>query len=238
MLILMRSAEPFGVFVGRSGEPIPIPWFAREVNASPREVRACISDLERNNVFSRDSQGRIYSRRLVTERARIEQARENGRLGGNPVLIQHRDNRIEITGQPSTRLTERSTPPTRDARPEPRSQNTDSLRSSAIGFREWPGENAALRELSLLFLAAFGNCFDPAKAERHLPAYMQVLAQMRGRGVSLAEAWQACSDARDANNDKPLFSAAIRAAMSFIPPRVHGGPRLRVVGAPDDLEGL
>jgi hypothetical protein len=76
-----------------------------------------------------------------------------------------------------------------------------------------------LRELALLFVAAFGNCRDAVKAEKYLPHYTGVLAQMRSRNVSIAEAWQACVDAREANGGKPLFTAAIKAAISFLPSR-------------------
>lgn len=214
MLILMRVAEPFGFFVGRNGEPIDVHWFAREVQANVAEVRKHMRQLDAEGVFSRDSSGRIYSRRMVRAKARQEQAVTNGRHGGNPALIPDKQSgyptSVNQSGYPDGLR-----PIARDQKLESRS--SDSLRSSAVEFGQWPVENERLRQLALLFLGAFGNCFDPAKAEKHLPAYMGVLAQMRSRGISIADAWQACTDARDANNDKPLWSTAIRTAMSFMP---------------------
>lgn len=216
MGFIMREAEPFGFFVGRSGEPVDIAWFAREVNAPLREVKKCLAELEHEGVFSRDSFGRIYSRRLIREHAKREQLRENGQHGGNPALLDNHSLDKQF-GYPE--------PPKMDKRglviPDTRYQipDTDSLRSSAMGFERWPSEIPKLRELALLFIAAFGNCRDPIKAEKYLPHYTQVLAQMRSRGVSMADAWQACADAREANNGKPLFAATIKSAMSFLPAR-------------------
>lgn len=81
--------------------------------------------------------------------------------------------------------------------------------------------------LAGIFVAAFANCRDEAKIAKYLPPYTQVLAQMRSRSISIAEAWQACADALEANGGKPLFNAAIKTAMSFVPSRPS-----RVTGRP------
>ncbi len=353
MLILMRSAEPFGFFVGPKGAPIDMAWFAREINATLREVRDGITDLDENGVFSRDGAGRIYSRRLLNELARSQSSQENGRKGGEtlwgtadgltyyerlavarnngkhseeqwlalkemcgqrcvfcgeeegeqrlcrdhilplrlggsdgieniqPACLpcatkhgpRHDDRRPadaiawacaqaaepdkpldkQLDKPPDKRLDkplakrldkrngaildkrlDKPQDKPHGARPEPRDTDSlhslRSLRESALDFagqdkrldKPWPMENGRLRELALIFLAAFGNCFDPLKAEKHLPAYMQVLAQIRARGATIEAAWKACADARDANGDKPLFAAKIRMAMSFLPS--HSAP--------------
>lgn len=221
MIFIMREAEPHGFFVGRSGEAINPAWFAREVNAPLAHVRKHIRELEAQGVFSRDSSGRIYSRRMVQDEARRQQLQENGKQGGNPALLDKP--LVNQDGYPNRLSGGLSTTRARNQIPDTR--DTDSLRSSAMAFASWPSENGRLRELALIFLAAFGNCFDPLKAEKHLPAYMQVLAQMRSRSVALSAAWQACADALDANNGKPLFSTQIRTAMSFLPARAATAPR-------------
>jgi hypothetical protein len=241
MTFLMREAEPFGFFVGRNGEPIDIVWFAREVNATLREVKKCILQLETEGVFSKDSSGRIYSRRMVRERARQEQFRQNGSHGGNPALLDNQNvtildnqNELFLDNQDKQVLDNPSVRPRTRTRIQ--KLDTDSLRSSALAFRDWPQDIAKLRELALVFVAAFGNCLDPVKAERYVPHYTGVLAQMRSRGVSLADAWQACADGLEANGGKPLFAAAIKSAMSFLPARAS----LRSGGAnpltPEDRE--
>lgn len=220
MIRIMSEADPFGFFVGRAGEAIDVTGFSRRICAEPREVRKLIAELRTTGVFSVDSSERIYSRRMVREHARREQ------------LIQN-------SGLPTVTTTDASLVDTRkrdvvhtatNGSQKPDTRDTDSLRSSALEFGSWPTDNIPrLRELAAIFLAAFGNCRDAIKAEKHLPAYATVLATFSARGATIEQAWDACVDALEASGGKPLFSSAIRTAIAFLKPT--GGPRGRVSDA-------
>lgn len=219
MTLAMREANPRGFFVGASGEPIDIRAFAKDNDYKPAEVRKAFAELQAKNLYSIDSIGRIYCRFIVREVAREEQARENGSLGGNPMLTPLPVNpKVKPNGL--TRLvnhSDKSGVKVHAIAIKDQDQATDSLRSSAVAFGTWPDDVATLKGLALLFVAAFANCRDPLKAEKHLGYYTAVLAQMRSRRVSIATAWQACEDALEANGGKPLWSAAIKTAISFLP---------------------
>lgn len=86
MLRLMHEAEPYGHFV-MDGTPITTEQFVRIVGGgSVSETRAWIEELAINGVFSRTSDGAIYSRRMVEDEAKRVLDVEHGRLGGNPEL--------------------------------------------------------------------------------------------------------------------------------------------------------
>lgn len=228
MMRVMHEADPYGFFLGRSGEPVDPVAFSKSIGQHPRDVRKLITELDRAGVFSRDSQDRIFSRRLVRDFARNLQSsgfgkdgadsRYSGDGGGNSLGDGggYRVGHSQDYGGGSSRPGIYQLPDTRD---------TDSLRSSALTFSDWPKDATTLRGLAATFLAAFGNCFDPAKAEKHLPHYTAALATMRSRGVTIADAWDACAEARVAAGDRPLFGAAIKTAISFLPARSFGKPK-------------
>jgi tRNA(His) 5'-end guanylyltransferase len=59
---------------------------AKLISLEATEVRSALKELGDNQVYSRRDDGAIFSRRMVRDHARIEQAREHGKLGGNPTL--------------------------------------------------------------------------------------------------------------------------------------------------------
>lgn len=85
MLGLMHEAEPYGhlVIAGRSPTAQQL---AGLVGVDLRSVTAALAELEAAGVFSRDADGRIYSRRMLRDKARAERDRTNGKGGGNPRL--------------------------------------------------------------------------------------------------------------------------------------------------------
>lgn len=226
MIRVMHEAQPYGFFVGRAGEPIDISDFARRICATPREVRKCLEELRNANVPGVDSHGRIFSRRLVREEARrLEGLRAAGRSipegptpsdpqGSLPLYPRGSEDH-----DPRVRDRARARTPAPSQKPEAiaRARDSDSLRSSALGFGDWPGEIAQLRALAMLFIAEFANCRDATKAEKYVGVYTTTLATMRSRHVSIEAAWQACADARDAFGGKPLFQSAVKMAISFLP---------------------
>ena len=113
------------------------------------------------------------------------------------------------------------------------SSNSDSLRSSAMAFGEWPMDTERLRALALLFLDAFGNTRGDEAVKRHVGPYMNGLAKFRSRrGVSIAIAWACCEQARDANGGAPLFGPKIEKAIDYLLPEPKYGGRPADIAKP------
>ena len=85
LLCLAAQNDPIG-YLSVAGRPLGVTDLARLIGASETELGDCLSELERNGVFSRDRTGRIYSRRMVTDARKSAEAVKNGKLGGNPSL--------------------------------------------------------------------------------------------------------------------------------------------------------
>jgi hypothetical protein len=221
MIRVMMEAEPYGFFVGRTGEPIDLIAFSRRIGASAREVRKAIEDLLNAGVPSRDSQGRLFCRRLVRDEGRRQQLYENG-LRGDPARPSKDTPGPLFGGAKAGPSSPPTSAPASLYNPEAQKLISDSLRSSALAFGEWPEKVEDLRRLALLFVAEFANCQDATKAEKHLGPYTATLATMRSRNVSIALGWQACADAREANGGKPIWAALIKTAVSFLPSRSPG----------------
>ncbi len=81
----------------------------------------------------------------------------------------------------------------------------------------FPVDVEALKPIAGTFLDAFGNARSNEAIEKNRPAYVDVLATLRSRGVSVAEAWHAFGDARLAHDGKPLFGAAAKTVLSYLP---------------------
>lgn len=110
MLSLMHEAHPYGHLLLEKDVPAAKD-LAELLGGSTREVQGLLDELERKGVFSRASNGVIYSRRMVRDRQRKKSARTNGLKGGNPALKQNRDvvlseqdKRTDIPNARDTRL--------------------------------------------------------------------------------------------------------------------------------------
>jgi hypothetical protein len=234
MMRKMHEAEPYGFFLERNGRPIDPTKFAASVRVTPAEARALISELEKAEVFSRDSLRRIYSRKMVRDKNRADLASELGKKGGNPDLAPPESGKPNsLTKTPIESLKRRVSAYLDTQIP----RDTDSLRSSALSRKEWPTSVADLGDFAILFVMAFGNCYDPSKVADFLGYYTPTLAVMRSR-ASIAEAWQACSDAREAAGGKPLSRGLIKTAISFLPVRKYKNgkpePVYRTLVEPND----
>lgn len=86
MLCLAAQSDPIG-YLAEGEDGLDIEEIKRVTGLSKRTAQRLLGELERHNVFSRDPNGRIYSRRMVRDAADIERARCNGSKGGNPNLI-------------------------------------------------------------------------------------------------------------------------------------------------------
>ena len=132
MLSIMHEAEPYGHLIIR-GVPVTEKELAKIAGGKPAEVRKLVNELEKNSVFSRNSEGIPFSRRMVRDKEISEKNRENGRAGGNPKLRGNnglRENRSVLTGSNriSDRLSEPDKPPSTDPlkpqSPEARGQSS------------------------------------------------------------------------------------------------------------------
>lgn len=85
MLCIASAHDPIG-YVAVAGRALDETSIARMTGGLESEVRDLLGELERNGVFSRDRQGRIFSRRMVKDAKRAAIARKNGKKGGNPSL--------------------------------------------------------------------------------------------------------------------------------------------------------
>jgi len=90
LICVAHESDAYGV-LSINGKPMNIQQIARSVGESPAVVSKLLAELEQSNVFSRDDQGSIYSRRMVKDE-HIRDIRANaGRLGGNPDLLKQKD---------------------------------------------------------------------------------------------------------------------------------------------------
>ncbi len=85
LLALMHDAQPHGHLVLNGRAPTPRQLCAL-LGGSVEEVTALLAELDEAGVFSRTDDGVIYSRRMVRDMAAREDAKRNGKLGGNPAL--------------------------------------------------------------------------------------------------------------------------------------------------------
>jgi hypothetical protein len=72
MLMIMHSCEPYGYLTINGGEPMPIEMLARRIGESKTLLGKALGTLESAHVFSRDSAGRIYCKRMVRDQQRSE----------------------------------------------------------------------------------------------------------------------------------------------------------------------
>ena len=90
LMCVAHEAEVYGA-LSINGKPMSLQQIARSVGESPTVVGKLLTELESSNVFSRDEQGCIFSRRMIKDE-HIREVRANaGSLGGNPILLKQMD---------------------------------------------------------------------------------------------------------------------------------------------------
>lgn len=140
MIRRMHEADPYGFFTTRSGTPIAIKDFSRTIGLPYNEVKKLIEELGRNQVFSIDRDGRIFSRRMVRDKAKREQLSENAQQQGSLFPSQNVEQLArQIAKQNATQVAGVSVVHGRkhaQGTQKLRSLDTDSLRSSAVEFGE------------------------------------------------------------------------------------------------------
>lgn len=85
MLCIAAQNDPIG-YLSIADRPLGVTDFARLIGVSETELGAPFEELSRNGVFSRDRNGRIYSRRMVSDAKKSAEFKKWGKLGGNPTL--------------------------------------------------------------------------------------------------------------------------------------------------------
>jgi hypothetical protein len=90
MLALMHESERYGRLLVNGEKPTDADLAA--LTGVPLDVMVpLIAELEKRGVFSRDSDGIIYSRRMKRDEKKAEIARKTGKRGGNPKLLEQKE---------------------------------------------------------------------------------------------------------------------------------------------------
>lgn len=116
LLCVAAEADPTG-YVLVNGRTPTTTDLARLTGEPEAALQSALEELERNGVFSRDRNGRIYNRRMVRDIKRIANNRKNGKLGGNPNLSKQTEK--SRSDNPS------DNPSDKAKKPEARSQEED-----------------------------------------------------------------------------------------------------------------
>jgi hypothetical protein len=98
MLALMHESERYGYLLVNGKQPTDR-QLAIQAGATIDEVSMSLTELESEGVFSRDRNGIIYSRRMIRDEKRAENARKVGKKGGNPKLSKQTDNSAQDNQQ-------------------------------------------------------------------------------------------------------------------------------------------
>lgn len=98
MIGLMHEAEPYGHLV-QGGRAMDYDGLSRVIAVDVGDVKRAVKELERRGVLSRTTSGVIYSRRMIRDEEKRKTLRENGALGGNPVLKNQPDS-LTLDNQP------------------------------------------------------------------------------------------------------------------------------------------
>lgn len=83
MLCIMHEADPYGSLLVK-GKRINKKQLASLCGIPERECVTLMIELEGFEVFERDHDGTIYSRRMRRDHAKASEDRKNGKIGGNP----------------------------------------------------------------------------------------------------------------------------------------------------------
>ena len=85
MLCFMHEGEPYGHLTMNGKPPTPA-RLAAMIGKPPKEVIACLAELNEAGVFSINDGGVMFSRRLVRDKTASDAGRAFGVTGGNPSL--------------------------------------------------------------------------------------------------------------------------------------------------------
>jgi hypothetical protein len=90
MLCLMHRSEQYGLLL-ISGKAPTDAQLAVQAGCSADQIPDLLAELEQADVFSRTRKGVIYSRRMMRDEKKAQNARKNGAKGGNPNLYKTKE---------------------------------------------------------------------------------------------------------------------------------------------------
>lgn len=139
---LMHEAEPYGFLVINGVKP-SVSALSRLLNVHHKTLIAALKELLEHGVYSVDSEGVIYSRRMVRDREKAIEDQENGRKGGNPNVVQSRPEGVNPPVNPRDKPSRARVLEARSQKPE----ETPSLRSgvSSPPAQKRPAKVASMR---------------------------------------------------------------------------------------------
>ena len=98
MLCLMHESEERG-FLLVGGHPPDISTLARLTGTSKAECQGYLKELEDRKVFAKDEKGVVFCKRIVRDEAARQKNIEDGKKGGNPMLITKPTDKAWVKGE-------------------------------------------------------------------------------------------------------------------------------------------
>lgn len=132
MLCFMHEADPYG-HLRLNGQDLEASVLARMVGAGRSEVKRALAELENAGVFSKNSQGTIYSRRMINDE-NLRQKRAQGGIKAleNPNVPRPK---VQKEGYPSGHPSYDPSPPSFDPSPSSSSSSSSLKKEEKIaGF--------------------------------------------------------------------------------------------------------
>lgn len=139
MLAIMHRSERYGQLLVNGVVPTDV-QLAVLAGASPDQVTPLLSELETAGVFSRNAGGAIYSRRMTRDQKKAENARKNGKNGGNPSLRKQTGNPASVN--PKDKPPDKATDKLRGQRPEARGQKEEESARLSPDTARAPASNS------------------------------------------------------------------------------------------------
>lgn len=93
-MCLMHEAKPYGHLLV-NGKSLTDAQLAIQTGIPHDQITSLIGELETAGVFSRNSDGVIFSRKMTRSAKRAAINKKNGKSGGNPHLVNRPDNQAD-----------------------------------------------------------------------------------------------------------------------------------------------
>jgi hypothetical protein len=158
LMSYMHEGTPYGHFLIDGKQPNML-GISALMGRPLGEVKKAIAELESHGVFSRSDNGTIYSRRMVRDKAKAEQDRDNGKGGGNPdlLIVDKRGVNPPVNGEDKT--------PDKAQWPLVVSSASLSVSATTLGSKEVEEEQACGREFDE-FYALYPHKIGPKDARK------------------------------------------------------------------------
>ena len=131
MICLMHQGNPYG-YLKVNHKVIHEVNLAKITGLSLEEVKGYLFELEDAGVFSRDKNGVIFSRRMVSDEAIRQKRAECGKMGGNPELkitkVKHKVNQ-KVKQKTKNKVNQKTTPSSSSSSSSSSSNNKNNIYS-------------------------------------------------------------------------------------------------------------